>query len=387
MGRRVRLAQRRKSVGCSQEQLADRLGIDRSTVARWEAGDTEPQPWLRPKLARILQVSLDHLDTLLEEAAIAATTDEDRLGYVVRHPDAVDMAAVLQLRDRLDVLDDRYDAEPSTALLADAGSCLGTVALLRESARGGRLRRELLAVEADAAILMGQLVWDASQRRDHAGARTHYQRAAQAARQLGHPAVEARATLRTCYLALYGEDQPRTGLTLADRAGELAGTTSPVLAGLAALHAAEAHARLGQGDDCDARLTEAEDHLGKITKDDAAYELVTPAHYGRLAGSCYLSLGRHDEAEQVLAATARQIRPTSKSRAIVLGNLALARLQQHDLDGAVAAAHEAIDVLELTWGGGGLSIVFSAARQMKPWAHTPAVSDVRERLLSLIAAH
>ena len=84
---------------------------------------------------------------------------------------------------------------------------------------------------------------------------------------------------------------------------------------------------------------------------------------------------------------AGQLRPTSTSRAIVLGNLALARPQQHDLDGAVTAAHEAIDVLEPTWEGGGLSIVFSAARQMKPWAHTPAVSDVRERLLSLIAAH
>ena len=32
-------------------------------------------------------------------------------------------------------------------------------------------RRGLYAVEAEIAILMGELVWDASQRRDHAGAR------------------------------------------------------------------------------------------------------------------------------------------------------------------------------------------------------------------------
>ena len=42
--KRHRFAVRRKAVGFSQEQLAERLRIDRSTVARWEAGETVPQP-------------------------------------------------------------------------------------------------------------------------------------------------------------------------------------------------------------------------------------------------------------------------------------------------------------------------------------------------------
>jgi transcriptional regulator with XRE-family HTH domain len=49
--RRRRFAARRKAVGFSQEQLAERLGVERSTVIRWESGETEPQPWLRPKIA------------------------------------------------------------------------------------------------------------------------------------------------------------------------------------------------------------------------------------------------------------------------------------------------------------------------------------------------
>ncbi|MGH3804069.1 MAG: helix-turn-helix transcriptional regulator, partial [Pseudonocardiaceae bacterium] len=50
-----------------QEQLAAVLDVERSTVVRWEAGETTPQPWCRPKLAEALTVSVDELDALLAE--------------------------------------------------------------------------------------------------------------------------------------------------------------------------------------------------------------------------------------------------------------------------------------------------------------------------------
>lgn len=61
------LAQRRRVVGYTQEQLAAVLEVERSTVVRWEAGETTPQPWCRPKLAEALAVSLDELNELLAE--------------------------------------------------------------------------------------------------------------------------------------------------------------------------------------------------------------------------------------------------------------------------------------------------------------------------------
>lgn len=72
--RRRALAERRKTVGHTQEQLAYLLGVERSTVGRWEAGATEPSPWCRPKLARVLAISLDELPGLLgEDETIKAT--------------------------------------------------------------------------------------------------------------------------------------------------------------------------------------------------------------------------------------------------------------------------------------------------------------------------
>jgi transcriptional regulator with XRE-family HTH domain len=65
--KRWALADRRKAVGHTQEQLAALLGVERSTVVRWEAGETEPLPWCRPKLAEALGISLNALHDLLAE--------------------------------------------------------------------------------------------------------------------------------------------------------------------------------------------------------------------------------------------------------------------------------------------------------------------------------
>lgn len=65
----VRLAQRRKAAGYSQEKLAEQLSVERSTIVRWESGETQPQPWVRPKLARALELSVGQLAELLIEPA------------------------------------------------------------------------------------------------------------------------------------------------------------------------------------------------------------------------------------------------------------------------------------------------------------------------------
>jgi hypothetical protein len=125
------------------------------------------------------------------------------------------------LRRQVQQLDERYDRAQSTSLLAETGQCLGQVGFLSAYATSGRVRRELYAVEAEAATLMGQLVWDASQRRDHATAHMYLDQAVGAARQLRDPAAEGLALLRKSFVALYGEHDPRAGLALTAQTADI----------------------------------------------------------------------------------------------------------------------------------------------------------------------
>jgi transcriptional regulator with XRE-family HTH domain len=383
--KRHHLVQRRKRLGLSQEALAELVGVDVKTVRRWETGETEegPQPWLRPKLARELKVSAEQLDELFVDDD--TVVPDERLAHALQHPGTVDLVAVAELREHVHDLDVRYDQAPSTSLLAETGQHLGQIMFLSVHAKSHRVRRELKAVDAESATLMGQLVWDASQRRDHATAHGYFDQAAKAARQVRDPVAEGLALLRKSFVSLYGQNDPETGLDLTTRAAEVTVDSSRVLSGLAVLHAAEAHAMLGQRTECESALGEADLRFNGIQPDDAAIDLFSPTQQGRLAGSCYLFLGRAKQAEPILEATAAALHDRSKSEAIVLGNLSLAHIRQGKLDEAAGMLHRAMDVIELTWGGGGLNILFDSCRELQPWRHEAAVQDVYDRVMSLMA--
>lgn len=294
--------------------------------------------------------------------------------------------AVAGLREQVHNLEECYDRAPSISLLAQAGECMGQATFLRHHAPTGRVRRELCAVEAEGATLMGQLVWDASQRRDNTGASHYFDQAIKAARQLGDPVAEGLALLRKSFVALYGEKDARVGLTLTRQTAEITSRTSRVLTGLAVLHAAEAHAMLGQRSECEQALGEAERWFDHIADVDAALDLFSPTQHGRVAGSCYLFLDRPRRAQPILDVTARELADHSKSQAIVFGNLGLACLRQGQLEEAASFLHNAVDVIEVTRGGGALNIVFGACRELQPRRHVAAVQDVYDRVLTLMAA-
>lgn len=102
--------------------------------------------------------------------------------------------------------------------------------------------------------------------------------------------------------------------------------------------------------------------------------------------SCCLFLGQARKAAPVLETTATAAAGRSKSQAIVYGNLALAFIRQTKIDEAAAALGQAIDIVEVNRGGGGLTLIFGAARELRPWQDFPAVRDTYDRLLTLMTA-
>ncbi len=387
--RRRALAERRKTAGYSQEALAEALRVEPSTVGRWERGETVPQPWVRPKLAAALGIASDVLVELLANA----DTDENRgeddlLAEALATPTRPDTVVVQQLQQRTRRVANAYETQPSAALLADAGQCHAAAEFLLTYARTDSVRTELHAAATESATLMSQLVWDASQRRDYRATINYCNAAIEHAHEHGDIVSAAHAELRKGFAALYGQADvrdPKAGFIAAQRAAAQSGQVSKALTGLSLLHVGEALAMLGEYRRCEQTLGQAESAFSRISHDDPGAQFFSPAQLGRLSGSCYLFLGHPERAEPVLAATAAALQARPKTRSLVLGNLALSYLRQRQLDAATATLHEAIDLLEASRGGGGMTVVFSAARELYPWRTEPAVQDVQDRLLALVA--
>ena len=56
-----RLVERRKAAGLSQEELAEKLGVSRQAVSKWERGEASPDTDNLIALARLYNISIDEL--------------------------------------------------------------------------------------------------------------------------------------------------------------------------------------------------------------------------------------------------------------------------------------------------------------------------------------
>ncbi|MEU3622518.1 hypothetical protein BS329_03795 [Amycolatopsis coloradensis] len=77
---REAFAARREALGFTQESFGEAVGVEFSTVGRWERGAMTPQPWRRPRIAKALAVSLDELNALLRRVPVRGPQDLVTLG-------------------------------------------------------------------------------------------------------------------------------------------------------------------------------------------------------------------------------------------------------------------------------------------------------------------
>jgi tetratricopeptide (TPR) repeat protein len=357
--------------------------LDANYLAKLERGVVRwPSAHYRADLRAVLGVATDAELGFYPPRRSGTTTRADVPMPQPADPEPMDTAA------HLNDIAQRYETLPSASLLAEAGQCHASITLLLRQAQSERVRRELHAAATASAVLMSQLVWDVSQRRDYDATVAYCDEAIAHGRECGDAVAVVHAELRKGFAALYGRAEirdPRTGLNFAQAAAEQSRGVSDALYGLSLLHVGEAYAMLGEHRQCERALSAAETAFGQIDGDDPGVSFYSPTQLSRLAGSCYLFLGHPERAEPLLDATAKALHSRRKTRSLVLGNLALAYLRQRQLEAATATLHEAIDLLDDTRGGGGLTVVFGATRELYPWRHEQAVHDVQDRLLALVA--
>jgi len=286
-GRRRALADRRKAAGYSQERLAEAIRVEPSTVGRWERGETEPQPWFRPKLARALGISNQALGDLLgesadsETAAAAGPTGEH--GEALHHDDllnqsmadaafpALDLDELQHLAAALTNAGRYLDSNVVSSFKRQLDICatddgahgpartlpvvLGVVAAVERNARLVKpdVRRALLAVGAQGAEFVGWLYRDARQPRLSAHWRD---RAIEWAQEADEWPMQGYVLLKKSQAAWDGRDGLRM-LTLAQAAHNGPWELPPLVRAEVAQQEARGLAMIGEAGSVDAKLDEA----------------------------------------------------------------------------------------------------------------------------------
>lgn len=74
----------RKKNGFSQEELAEKVGVARQTISKWELGETSPDIKQAKELSKIFNVSLDELvDNEIKDILMEKTSNTEKLAGVI----------------------------------------------------------------------------------------------------------------------------------------------------------------------------------------------------------------------------------------------------------------------------------------------------------------
>ncbi|WP_380284860.1 helix-turn-helix transcriptional regulator [Kitasatospora purpeofusca] len=410
--KRLRLSQRRRELGYSQEKFAEQLQVATSTIVRWERGETTPQPYQRPKVARLLQVTPAELDVLL---APSPSTHAAEAGP--EDPPTTGEADDMKRRDFLSLLTvtaTLVALPPTDALAQNAlsgrpaesgaevnahlwkvfgltetkqaayplvrhqlGSLVKALATTRDAAE----HRVLCTLAGDLYQLVGEIFFDANRYTDAAHS---YTLAANAARQAGAFDLWACAMTRHAFVELY-EKRFTTAAPILSAAALVARRGDGELSTwywIAAVQA-EAYAGLGDLDGCMRALDTADQvHALGGTVQNGGWLRFDGSRLAEERGTCYLALGRPDLAEPSLTAALRQ-ELSPRRRGAVLAELAVLGAQRRDIDQVVEYSAAAIDLAGQT-GSGYIGRKLEAVRDsLAPAAADGRVSELRRRIAAL----
>jgi transcriptional regulator with XRE-family HTH domain/tetratricopeptide (TPR) repeat protein len=446
--KRHALAERRGILGYSQETLAQALGVELTTIGRWERGETSPQPWSRRKLADALAVSLEELDRLLTEGqpakAVITPDPPDKPEHDLvpsaswSHRGTVEVAVMLRggdrpvkrrgfaflsgmaltapahqwlihepgplvsglsgrrvsagLVDRLMALIPELRAMDDVAgggtVLSLAEQEFGVIAeLLNHASYDEPTGRKLHVALAELGQLAGWAAYDSGQ---PGLAQRYYIAALRAAHSADDRPLGAHILGSMAYQAA-DEGHPREAVTLVETAvtGVRGQETASLLAALYSRQA-KALASLGDSAGCAAAIAKTRTHVEHLNRDDDPPYLywVGPAEVTASAGRCLLQLGKADQAvamlENGIALLDESFVRDRRNYVIRLAEALAHPGPQRDLDAAARQGIAALDLSENLDSTRGVGRLRDLCSQMKPHTKTPAVRDFLDQARGLV---
>ncbi|MFI2288291.1 helix-turn-helix transcriptional regulator [Streptomyces niveus] len=382
------LAERRKMLGYSQEGLAHTLGVDRTTVGRWETGRTVPQPGLRPRLARVLQVGLSELSALVGQLTVRAEgTERQPSGSDHHGTGGIDDMIRREFLRVITVTGTLTSLTPNDAqALAEAtqrgasedftrmNSHLWQVYQLARSkssvhpvvhdqlltltrALEGRSDAEagaLCGAAGDLFQLAGELAFDNSRYTDAAAS---YTLAASASREARSYDLWACALVRHAYVGMSGKQYKEAAgvLSAAEKIAKRGDGALSTRHWVASVQA-EAYAGMGQLTACERALDEAQKVVDRSsTTATGGWLRFDGSRLMEERGARYLELGRLDLAETALTDALKQRALANgqsfRRRGAVLTDLAVIGAKRHDPDQVVTFGREALELARASSSG------------------------------------
>ena len=418
--KRQRLAEHRKAMGYSQETFAALLRVDRSTVARWERGEVAPQPYVRPKLARLLDVSAHELAALLEPEETPIVTASPVPAVPVTPPpydlDAVDddmnrrellrllstagaLIAVPELESALNTEQTAPEAvtdyerlnphlwqafslsQSKRAVYPIVRQQLGLLTTALRRPQSETTHRRLCMLAGDLFQLAGEIFFDSNRYTDAAYC---YTLAADASKEAGAYDLWACALTRHAFIGMYEQQFPGI-MPMLGAASAIArrGDSQLSTRYWVATVQAQAFAGLGDLDGCTQALDQAEAVQGLSGElHNGGWLRFDGSRLAEERGSCYIALGRPDLAEAALTdALGQQL--SMRRRGSVLTDLASLGVQRDDPDQVLTHATAALELAGRANSGYVSTKLRGLQGQLGPLNHDRRIQSLSDQITAL----
>lgn len=427
--RRPRLAGRRKALGYTQEFLAEQLGVDRTTVGRWERGETAPFPYLRRKLCHVLKIPPGELDALLnpvpEVRVPPARPGPDACGHELSRTESSETTDDMHRRELLRLLSiagvlisvpaaasEELPPPGHARTIADLGphtrlnehlwqvfalaaskrqvyplvhAQLDTLITEMRNSPPEAVHRQLCVLACDLFQLAGEIFFDVN---EYGNAAHCYALAASAGREARSYDRWACALTRQSFVHIYDRQyaQATTVLDAADRVSRNGDSQLSTRQWVAAVQA-QALAGLGDLSGCQRSLGAADSVLNfSGTASPGGWLRFDGTRLSEERGTCYLTLGRADlaahELDNALAGTV-----SLRRRGSIHVDLAMTGLQRKDSSQILDHAADAIDIAEQTRSVGYLGRKLASLQErIQPLLADHKMTELNDRIDRLLRA-